>query len=269
MFIENINEIAVMVGFYILLFIVLNIVLRVIIKRRLGTSEKTAKLYRLSFNISALFLLILFALSLSDISQTNSFTSTFITVLSTSLGVGLSLVIYNFWSSIGLQVQRTCLNFSFVEIAGIKGLIERVGKFQTYLKSIDGYLLVVPNSLLFDKEVKSYKENPVRRLTVKIIVPRGPNIGEFIMKLEENLKNLNMFVKDPVPEVYFTGVHQEGMSEITVFAWFEQSKPWIVLQSMVQSSTLQIIKEMGFGPQSKLTLRVDERESKLLKPIFG
>ncbi len=253
--------------FYTLVYLFLLWFVKRVISKTFTNGLSIDRIFTLSKWVIFMLVLVNLVYSLSIVWSAKDTLVSTIEIFSVGIGMGILILMYNLFSSIGLYFQRPYKNFEIVKIENNAGTIQKIGNFFTEFKTFDGVCTLIASSKLFDFSVTSIKEEPIRRMNLEIFVPRSVNLPELFTNIHKIIKDTESFLNDPPVEILFSSA-SDGEYKITIFAWFEQTQNWIKARSNIQKSISEYLKKNDLGPRFILNLRVDSKESLLLSSVI-
>lgn len=168
-------------------------------------------------------------------------------------GLAVSLAaqdsIKNLFGSVTIFADQPFAIGEFIEVLGVKGVVEDIGFRSTRIRTTDGYLLSMPNSKIADSPVQNNsRRNKIRRVvevglpcdTPPADVERALTILREIFDRKEITDALDL-KKDPV-RIAFDEM-QSNLLRLKVFYWFRDGNYWDYL-AHAQQVNLEIVKRL-------------------------
>ena len=190
-----------------------------------------------------LLMVALFALSAAGV-ELNKFT-----VLTGAMGVGLGFglqnIVNNFVSGIILLCERPIHVGDTVEIAGLVGVVRRIGARSSTVLTFQGAEVIVPNSnLLSDQVINWTLSSQLRRVDIKVGVAYGTD-PERVIKLLTDVANLHPGVlMERPPAAFFMGFGESALNFELRF-WCSRQDVWFQLQSDVTVAVAKALAQAG------------------------
>jgi MscS family membrane protein len=169
-------------------------------------------------------------------------------------GLAVSLAaqdsIRNLFGSVMIFADQPFAIGEFIEVMGHKGTVEDIGFRSTRIRTIDGYLLTIPNSKIADSPVQNNSRRNMVRRVVEVGLPADTS-AEQVEKVLQTLREIFAqpeitkafdLEKDPV-RIAFDEM-QGNLLRLKVFYWFRNGNYWDYL-SHAQSVNLQIINRLN------------------------
>ena len=246
--------VVVMIGGYVLaktavLFLQIVVLPRVPLQRGLPYAIARITYYVL------LLMVALFALSAAG-AELNKFT-----VLTGAMGVGLGFglqnIVNNFVSGIILLCERPIHVGDTVEIAGLVGVVRRIGARSSTVLTFQGAEVIVPNSnLLSDQVINWTLSSQLRRVDIKVGVAYDSD-PERVIKLLADVANSHPGVlMERPPAAFFMGFGENALNFELRF-WCSRQDTWFQLQSDLTVAVAKALREAGIEipfPQRELHL---------------
>ena len=202
-----------------------------------------------------LLLVALFALSAAGV-ELNKFT-----VLTGAMGVGLGFglqnIVNNFVSGIILLCERPIHVGDTVEIAGLVGVVRRIGARSSTVLTFQGAEVIVPNSnLLSDQVINWTLSSQLRRVDIKVGVAYGTDPERVIKLLADVAESHPGVLLERPPAAFFMGFGESALNFELRF-WCSRQDTWFQLQSDVTVAVAKALREAGIEiplPQRELHL---------------
>lgn len=254
-------------GSRILLAIVIFAVGRLLAKLLAALVERVARraridgtLVRFLTSLTVVSLTIVAAIFAVD--QLGVDTTSLIAVLGAAgLAVGLALKdsLSNFASSVMIMSFKPFKPGDFVEAAGVSGTVETIGMFNTWMKTSDNQVIVVPNSNITNSNITNYSHEPLRRLSFEIGVSYSNDIDAARDAILEVVAADERIKTEPAPIVH-TWAFGDSSVNLMLRVWIETAVFWDV-----RSELLERIKA-NFATKG-ISIPFPQREIRYLKDI--
>lgn len=122
------------------------------------------------------------------------------------VGFALKDTLGNLASGVFILFHKPFRVGDFVKVAGIGGVIEKVGIAACILKAPDGVKITIPNSKIWGDVIQNKTGNPVRKIfDLEVGISYSDDIGKAIKIVNETLKKDKRVLKDPPPQVVAKG----------------------------------------------------------------
>jgi len=141
--------------------------------------------------------------------------------LAIGLGFGAQNIINNFISGLILMIERPIRIGDLLEVEGNQGRVENVGYRCTLIKKSDGIDLLVPNSILLEKNVVNWTLSDRRfRTSVAVGAAYGSPTAEVAGLIRKAVDEHHEILKDPEPVVVFDEFGDNALN-FQVYFWCE------------------------------------------------
>ncbi len=174
-------------------------------------------------------------------------------VLGLALGFALQDIVQNYISGIMLSLRQPFEPRDFVQIGDHQGIVIRLTMRETFLMTLDGNHLRIPNADVFGAIMTNFSRNPERRFDFGVGVGTNEDLVIAQQTGLDILSSIDGVLADPKP---FARVENLGDSSVTVrfYAWVNQ-------------------KESDFGKTKSVAIRkvkvaFDEAEIEMPEPIY-
>lgn len=151
-----------------------------------------------------------------------------------AIGLALKDSLSNFASGVILMIVRPFKAGDFVETASTNGVVERVGLFQTQLRSTSNQVILVPNTSVITANIVNYSERPTRRIDLTIGISYDDDIRqarEVIRKVIEADERLH---REPAPIIWTYELNASSV-DFAVKAWTNTDIYWDVRSDLVEN----------------------------------
>ena len=132
-----------------------------------------------------------------------------------------------------------------MDSGAVSGTIEEMGLFTTTLQTVDGIFISVPNNAIFGGPVKNYSRNPLRRADIVVSIAYGDSLPKAIEVLTEYLKQNELVIQDPAPEVLVSDI-TNGVVSLNLRFWTASDKYWDAYWS-VKAGMKPVIEAAGLN----------------------
>ncbi len=93
-----------------------------------------------------------------------------------AIGLALQGTLANIAAGIMLLWLRPFRAGEHIAVDTAEGTVREIGLFATLLDAPDGTFRFVPNSQLWNKPLANFTRNPLRRVDIRVVIPRGRDI---------------------------------------------------------------------------------------------
>lgn len=185
-------------------------------------------------------------------------TASILTVLGAAgLAIGLAMKdsLSNIAAGLMLLILRPYKVGDYVDSGAASGTIEEMGLFTTTLKTVDGIFISAPNNAIFGGPVKNYSRNPLRRADIVVSIAYGDSLPKAIEVLTEYLKQNELVIQDPAPEVLVSELSDYSVN-LNLRFWATSEKYWDAYWN-VKEEVKAVIESAGLNipfPQRVVTV---------------
>ncbi|MBM3164627.1 MAG: mechanosensitive ion channel [Bacteroidetes bacterium] len=157
------------------------------------------------------------------ISQLGIAMTSFVTILGAAgiaFGVAFGGILSNFAGGILILVIKPFKLKDTIGALAITGEVIEIQMFNTYLKTDDNKVVVLPNGPLINGVITNFTREGRRRIDLIIPVPYRSNLGELQERIKTFVESQSLVLKDPEPALFFSEFdHQSG--KLTIHCWVE------------------------------------------------
>ena len=177
--------------------------------------------------------------------------------LGVGLGFGLQNIVSNFASGLIVLFERPIRVNDTVEIAGITGIVRRIGARSSTVLTAQGAEVIFPNSNLLSNQVTNWTLSSTRRrveVPVRVAYGTDPKV---VLGMLTDIANKNSHVLTyPPPQALFHGFGENALNFELTF-WAAQAV-WFELKSEIGLTVLDALRKAGIEipyPQRDLHVR--------------
>ncbi len=141
-------------------------------------------------------------------------TTSFVAVLgATGLAIGLALqgTLSHVASGVMLIIFRPFRIGDAIEAAGISGTVRAITLFVTEIDTADNVHILVPNGLIWSKDIKNFSANDRRRIELKFLISYADNVDAAIGLIKAALENDIRVQKQPEPVIGVQAMTVDGV----------------------------------------------------------
>lgn len=181
--------------------------------------------------------LLLAVVAIAALDQLGVETTSLLAVLGAAgLAIGLALKdsLSNFSSGVMLIIFRPFKAGDFVEAAGVAGVIEHVGIFNTTMRTGDNREIIVPNSHIYGGTITNVSARETRRIDLVIGIGYNDDIRKAREILEGILKGHELILEDPAPAVSVAELGDSSIN-INVRPWVKSGDYWPVRADLLET----------------------------------
>lgn len=192
-------------------------------KRKLDEGLKT--FLKSAVNALLKVLVIITALSVLGVEMT-SFVA-FIGAAGLAVGMALSGSLQNFAGGVMILVFRPFKVGDYIQAQGYEGVVMEIAIFNTKIKTLDGRVVIIPNSPLSSNAMVNVTHEPIRRVDLTFGISYSDDIDKAKGVLKEIMAGHEGILKDPAPDL-FVGELGDSSVNFTVRPWVKHEHYWDV-----------------------------------------
>jgi len=181
-----------------------------------------------------------------------------VSVLGVGIGFGLQNIANNFVSGLLLNLERPIRPGDYVNVGDYEGSVVRVGGRSTTIRTIDGVLILIPNSRFLETEVVNWNlGDPRSRIHVTVGVAYGSDPARVRRALLEAARSHPEVEPDPRPQVQMLGFGDSSL-DFELLAWTRNPRDKNRLASDLNFQIVERLRSHGIEipfPQRDLHLR--------------
>ena len=144
-------------------------------------------------------------------------------ILGFTVGFALQEIMQNFVAGMILLVQQPFDIGNFVTISNYTGLINAIDMRTTEIKTLDGRLILIPNSQVLSNPIENYSRANLLRVDLPVGVSYDTDLDLARDAIMDALPAVTGFLADPAPSIIY---HSFGSSSIdmTIRFWIDTDK---------------------------------------------
>lgn len=152
------------------------------------------------------------------------------------LAVGLALKdsLSNFAAGVMLVMFKPFKKGDFVDVAGVTGKIEKIGIFNTIMKSGDNREITVPNAKIYDDVITNFSARSTRRIDLVVGIGYGDNIKAARDILNRIIESDERLLKDPEPVILVMELGSSSV-DLAVRPWVNTADYWTVRSDLLET----------------------------------
>ena len=210
---------------------------------------------KVSASILRVFIWLIAFLIILDLFGVN--TASILTVLGAAgLAIGLAMKdsLSNIAAGLMLLILRPYKLGDYVDCGSVSGTIKEMGLFTTTLETVDGIFISAPNNVVFGSPVKNYSRNALRRADIVVGIAYGDSLPKAIEVLLDFMKQNELILQDPAPEVLVTELANSSVN-LNLRFWAKSEQYWDAFWS-VKAGLKPVIESAGLNipfPQRVVT----------------
>jgi small-conductance mechanosensitive channel len=138
------------------------------------------------------------------------------------IGIAFQDIFKNFMAGVLILARRTMAIGDYIETTDVEGRIEHITLRDTYLRRVDGELVLVPNAHLFENPVRVWTDPTYRRYDIVVGVGYGEDAAAAREVIQEAMNGLD-FGSGKAPQVFAASF---GSSSIDYnVRWWAEPEP--------------------------------------------
>ena len=148
-----------------------------------------------------------------------------------SIAVGFAFkdIFENFLAGVLILLREPMRIGDFIECNGVEGQVEEITLRDTYIRQVDGQLVLVPNAMLFQNAVYVVTDQTTRRITVMCGVAYDEDVDEARNVIKSAVKKAETVDSSQPVEIFAQAFGSSSIDfEVT---WWTESKPIDVRES--------------------------------------
>lgn len=160
------------------------------------------------------------------------------------LAIGLSLQdsLKNFAAGVMIILNRPFSAGHFVEVAGVVGVVEKVGVFSTTLATPDNREITIPNGGIYGGVITNYSARDTRRIDLVVGIGYDDDILKAKQVLEDILAKEQRILEEPAAAVAM-GELADSSVNFNVRPWVNASDYWPVRSEILEQVKLRFDAE--------------------------
>lgn len=152
------------------------------------------------------------------------------------LAVGLALQdsLKNFASGVMLMVNRPFRADDFIEAAGTSGVVERVGIFQTTIRTVQNQEVTIPNGSIVSGNIVNYSIRSTRRLDFVVGISYESDIAQAKELIRNILQADERLHQEPAPEIQLDALADSSVN-IVIRVWTNTDVFWAARSDLIEN----------------------------------
>ena len=152
------------------------------------------------------------------------------------LAVGLALKdsLSNFAAGVMIVLFKPFKNGDFVDTAGVMGTVERIGIFNTIMKTGDNREITVPNSQIYGGVITNFSARDTRRIDLVIGIGYDDDIKVAKELLDQIIDNEPRVLEDPAPVILVSELGASSV-DLAVRPWVNSADYWNVRSDLLEN----------------------------------
>ncbi|MDX8335249.1 MULTISPECIES: mechanosensitive ion channel family protein [Cetobacterium] len=224
-----------------------------VVNQSADTKQFTKSVTKLGLNVM-FFLIGLLAFGFSE-----SSIATMISAIGLGVGISLKEFLSNLAGGMVLFFTRPFSIGNFIKINGVMGEVCKIEVFSTYITSLDGRRIIVPNNVMISGNIINYDADPFRRIKLMLSVSYDSDMKKVISILENIANTYEGLAKD---KENFINTMEYGDSSINIlFMVWTPTKGYYKVRGELMAYILEVFNKEGVNvPFNILDVNVTENK---------
>ena len=222
-----------------------------VVNQDINTKQFTKSVTKLGLNVM-FFLIGLLAFGFSEASI-----ATMISAIGLGVGISLKEFLSNLAGGVVLFFTRPFSIGNFIKINGVMGEVAKIEVFSTYITSLDGRRVIVPNNVMISGNIINYDANLFRRIKLMLSVSYDSDMKKVISILENIANNYEGLNRD---RENFIHTMEYGDSSINIlFMVWTPTNGYYKVRGELMAYILEVFNKEGVNvPFNILDVNVTE-----------
>lgn len=249
----------------LLVFIIGRIVAKMItslVKRLLAGAGFDETLQKFIGNLTYTALLV--AVIIAALEQLGVDTTSILALFAAAgLAVGLALKdsLSNFAAGVMLIIFKPFKTGDFIEAAGVSGVVEAIGIFNTLMRTGDNREITIPNSHIYGGTITNVTTRDTRRIDLVIGIGYDDNIGQAKSVVENIMNSDERILKDPAAAVMVAELGDSSVN-LAIRPWVKTDDYWAVRGDLLEGIKNTFDSEGISIPYPQSDLHITQVEQK-------
>lgn len=114
-----------------------------------------------------------------------------------------------------------------IEAQGVLGIVQEIQLFNTYVKTFDNRVVIIPNANLSNSNIINYSREPIRRVDMEFTCSYDDDFKKAKQILAEVVSSHPLVLSDPAPRI-FMRAHGDSAIHFAVRPWCKTEDYWTV-----------------------------------------
>lgn len=174
-----------------------------------------------------------------------------------ALGFAFKDIAENYLAGVILSLRQPFAKNDLILVGGHEGKVVRLTGRETFLMTLDGNHVQIPNATVFREPMINYTRNPRRRFTLDVDVAAETDLAGALDLGLAMLRDMRGVIDDPAPSGLIVG-YGNGTMALRFFGWVDQRSADF---GLVRSEAIRLVKDAleGAGvdlpsPEYRVTL---------------
>ncbi len=176
-----------------------------------------------------------------------------------AIGLALQGTLQNIAAGIMLLALRPLRIGEYVQVDDIAGTVEEIGLFASRLRAADGVYILAPNSTLWNKPIRNYNRNKVRRRDIEVGIGYGDDISLAQRILLDLATSDSRIHADPAPAVFVSALADSAVT--VILRYWTSDADWFATEAELRKSAKEAFDREGISipfPQQEVTWKLPD-----------
>ncbi len=217
----------------------------------MGAASAASRLTYYALVVGGIF----FALAVSGVELSRL--TLVVSALSVGIGFGLQNIVNNFVSGLILAFERPVREGDLVLLGQTTGRVVTIGLRATWIRTLEGAEVVVPNANLISGEVTNWTlSDRNRRIDIPVGVAYGSDPAQVQHLLLEAIADLPGLAASPGPVVHFQAFGASSL-DFRLLLWTSDLDNRLAMESEARTRVLQALRQAGIEiPFTRMDIRL-------------
>lgn len=182
-------------------------------------------------------------------------------IAAAAFGIGFALrdLIMNFLGGVMILASRHFTIGDYISVGNTVGRVMEIQSRVTVLQANDGTKVIVPNSVIFRKQVTSLTSNPFRRIELDVTVDYRHNIENVLKVCMNAAKQTKGVLIEPKPAVIVDEFIDKGVT-LKVRVWVESRGGWVRIKSALAQNLKKTLDQYGIRMSWPVNVNVEDKD---------
>jgi len=148
-------------------------------------------------------------------------------ILGFTIGFALQDISKNFVSGMLMLIQEPFNVGDVIDVAGITGIVQMIDLRATEIKTLDGRIVLIPNSDVYTKAITNFTKADIRRVEISLGVAYESDLSLVRKTALESISSVKGLMSEPAPLVCFQNFGGSTI-DLTLYYWIntKETNPW-------------------------------------------
>ncbi len=180
------------------------------------------------------------------------------------LGIGFAVqdVLKNFLAGMMIIIQEPFKIGDMIQVKEYLGVVESIENRATYIKTLDGQRVIIPNADVYNNSVTNFSAHAERKITVVVGVDYKTDLSLAAETILKTLKNNPLVLKFPEPQVFFDEFADSSINVSARF-WIDVQQNFFEVKSVVIQQIKHSLDEVHINiPFPIRTIQIEKNDEK-------